>query len=288
MTKKLSGNTKNKVIIASILLGVMFVRILFETTVYNWTIPELIIPAVASPVIFVAFIMLTLSDKAYDIFNAQGIFAATSIAMVTGALTSYRMIVTGDRMVLLSLIAASALMICVQRFETLPVAVIIGGFVAVKHDSVAVAVIPAAVSAAYVCLSEKMKKNPVWQKLVFAVLEIALFAEAIHAFYIRRFTFSIYNFKGEIWDSIAVFVFVAVLLAFTVIAIKNKRTIGEILGYFLLAVFGILMTWTEMKTVVASSVAIIMMLTVVAKNGTIAETATDDIIKRIKEKTNKA
>lgn len=295
MLKNISWDTKDKIKVSLIMIAAVFCKVLFEAFAHGymsiWHHVVLVLLVAAS---FAAFLLVNMTEKSFSLFSAQGIIAAVTVFLVLGMVISYRYV---SREALIVIMLSSVSLICARKLYLLPITAVIGVVTAFNlipieiYDYAALSCVPVAVGASCVCLSEEIKKSAVWKKIVFAAMELIMLVSAVNAFYTRRFTFTFHALGTEMWDSIASFAAIIILLSLTVYAIKNKKHIGEIFGYIAPAAFGAVAMTQDGLHAILSSATMFMMIMTVVKDGSTSETAFENaaksVAKSVKSKSKK-
>lgn len=268
MIKNIQWDTKTKIKTAVILFLTFFAGIFFESVSRNWTSAKMLIFQFAAAAAFSAFVLVTAKEKCYSLKSVQGIATVISVVLAFGIVVS-RDFYNDDA--LRMLFFAPVLLICSQSVLLMPVAAVISIFVAVKYSGTAVIYMPAVVGAALIYLSSSVKESPVWKKILFAVSELAIIGAAIYAFYMRRYSLTVHSLVTEMWDSIALFIAVVVLIALAVVSVMKKRTVGEIFGYVVSAAFAVVPMFLYRAYALPASAAMLMLFPVICQNGLPAE-----------------
>lgn len=289
MLKNISKETKENLKIVPVVFLVMLAKIFFETIENGLTSPAEICLSVAAALAFTAYTFSVITEKGFQRISAQSIFVVATLVITLGFVVSYRLI---SMHVLMAVLFASLMIIFSQRFCTLPVAALLSVLFAVTENraeinSLAMNCVPAAIGVSLVYLSDKIKGSKAWQKIVLAVAELIMIASAVRVLYVFRFTITFHSFVTQMWDSIASFVAIAVLVILAVISAAKRKTAGEVFGYLSVAVFGVFPTFMDMKFPLVSAMTMFMMLTACAKEGMTADSVYDNAVKSISSKFKK-
>lgn len=283
MLKNISWDTKEKTKVSLILFFAVFSKIFFETLKVGMNQAEDIFIAAAAAIIFVVYFMTAVTDKAFRLCSAQGISVALMVIAVLSIIISFRLI---SREMLYSVIFSSVMILMAQHFYLLPVAALFGIVILFLENmpgiqSVLMSGVPAAIGVSCVCLSKQVKDSAIWKKIYFAVVELVMILTAAKAFSSRSNIMVFHNLKTQIWDSAASFAAIILFAALAVFAVKKGRTAGEFFGYIVVAAFGVMPMFMEMKYVLVSAMAMFMTVVVVSKEGNLADIVFDDIVKKI-------
>lgn len=289
MLKNGSKDFKEKIKFLLLLVLVVLSKVFFESIENGITEPKNIILAAAAGFAFSVYIIKVLTKEAFNLFTVQSLFAIITLVLTLGVVISHRLISAYS---LCSVLLASVMLLLAQHFYLLPVAAVLSvGIMLLENrpeiQSITMSCVPSVIGISCVCLSEELKKSAVWKKIVFAVSNLIMIASAVKVFYIFRFTVTVHSFVIQIWDSFASFAAIIILAVLAVWAIKTKKSIGEIFGYIVVAAFGIVPTFMEMKYVFVSAMAMFMMLTACAKDGMTADVLFDTAADFLKSKAKK-
>ena len=289
MLKNISWDTKDKLKVMLILFLVTLSKMFFESIENGFTSAFQIVLAIVTSLAFAVFIAISVDEKGFGLASAQGFSAAATVAVALGIVMSYRLI---SRESMYALLFASVMVLLAQRFYLLPVAAALGFVVSLFPNrldiySVAMSGIPAAIGVSCICLSEKIKESPIWEKIVFAVIQLFMIVTASRVFEMHRGIMTFHNVKTQMWDSAVSLVCIIVFIMLAVYFAVKKRNVGEIFGCVAIAAFGIVPITMEMKYVFASAMAMLMALTVVLKEGSAAEMFFDAAVKSVGKKIKK-
>ncbi len=291
MLKNGMKDFKENIKFLPILAVVMLSKIFFEAIESGMTEPRNIVVEIAAGLVFSFYMITALTRKSFGSFTVQSIFAILTVALLLGVVISYRLI---SFEVLFTVCFASFVIIASQHFYLLPVAAALSLLISFADtmpyiQSAVIICAPAAVAVSCVCLSDELKESAVWKKLVFAAEGLVLFAAAARVLYIFKFTITVHSFVTQIWSSIALLVAAIILLVFAVYAIKSKKSIGEVFGYFVAAAFGVVPAFMDMKYAFLSASVMLMMITLFVREGKTAESLFSSLIKSTASKAkNKA
>ena len=277
MLKNSQWDTKTKIKTALLMFFAIFAGILHESAGREWTSARMIFTQLGAAVAFAAFVAITVNAKAYSLKSAQGISILIMVAFVFLAVISRRYF---THEALLMLLFAPLMFICSQMTVLVPVAAVIGWYVALKHDGVAVMCMPAVVGASLVALSAQVEKSPVWKKILFVISEVAIIAAAVFTLYTRRYFITTYAFITDIWDSIGILLVAAMFIALAVVSIKKKRSVGEIVGYILSSAMAAVLMFMSTDYSLTGSCAMLMITPIVCQSGSLAEEIGDKLLEK--------
>lgn len=284
MIKNVAWDTKDKKISAVIFTFIFLGLLFFETMRANYIETSyMYIPFIAvTGILFSLFFITSIEGKWNRIFSAQGLISVATVVVVLGMTISEK--TTSTKEGLHALFITSIVVLLAQNFYLLPVAAAIGAVISAMAEkpeiqSTAISCIPAAIGVSCICLSEKLKDSAIWKKIIFALIQLVMFASYGYILYSRMYTITLHNLITEVWDSVASLIAVVVLFALVIFGLIKKKTIGEIFGCFALALMGIVPMFMQMKIVFISAMGMYMVLLAASKEGSVADEVFNDTVK---------
>jgi len=291
MIKNVAWDTKEKKISAVIFTVIFLSLYFFETMRASFNeITEILFIALGG-ILFSLFYITSIEGKWNRLFSAQGIIAVATVVVTLGMAESYS-IGTTTTAGMLIMFVAPVFLFMVQKIFFVPVVAIVSVVMAsmiTKPDiqMMVLTCIPAAIGMSCISFSKEIKESAIWKKIIFAVSQIAMLVSYGYTVYCRRFTITFHSLKTEVWDSVASFIAVIVLLVFAVYALKNKKPAFEIIGYLVIALTGIVPMFMEMKYAFFSAMAIYMVMLRASKEGSLADDVFNDTVKLFNPKNRK-
>ncbi len=284
MMKNIQWDTKTKIKTALVIFIAFFAGILYECLSWEWISLKSVLIQIAASVAVSLFVVFTVQEKGYSLQSSQSVAMAVSVALLMLMVTSRN---NFSSEALLMVFFAPVLLICSQVTVLMPAAALIGVYIVLEHDGVAVMCLPAAVGASLIYLSSKVKESAAWKKILFAVSEVVLIAAAVYAFCLRRYSLTLHSLITQVWDSIGIFVTIAALIALAVVSVIRKRPVGEIFGYIAGAALSAVPMFMYGAYSLPATAATFMIFPVICQDGLpageLADKALDAIVSKFKK-----
>lgn len=291
MLKNIAWDTKDKksaaIIFAVIISGQLFFEVM--RVGYN-SITEILLVALAA-ISFSLFFITTIEGKWNRIFSAQGIAAALTVVSALGLANSFEV---GNSTFegVYTMLAASVMLLLVQKIYFLPVVAIIGFVMSLLTEqpliqSITIFALPASIGLSCVYYSGELKDFAVWKKIIFIVSQIVMLAAFGYTIFCRRYTITFHSFITEAWDSLFSMIAVIILICFAVKTIIKKECIIRAFGYLLPALLSMVPMFMEKKYALISAMTLFMFILFASKEGSVADEIFDNIVYRLKPKNKK-
>lgn len=264
MIKNTQWDIKTKIKTFLILFFTVFLEIFYFAISREWNSASAIIAQIMAAIAFSVFVAFTTTEKGWKLGSPQGILMALSVILLLGVMASSVDLSTDLHMMM---IFTSLMLICSQKIMLVPVSAVLSVIVAVKYSEIATMCLPAVTGVSLMYLSEELKKSAVWKKILFAVSETVIIGSAVYTFWYRRYFLNINSLVTELWDSVIAVLVITILVVLIVISIKRKRSVFEIAGYIISAAFSVLPMFIYSSYAFPASVAGVMMLVVICRNG---------------------
>lgn len=284
MIKNTSKLTKTRVLAAVITFVVLFLRAIFEISqrgVLSFGKNMFLVFCCAS---FSLFFYLNITEKGEKLISGQGFSGIALLIAIAAGLFSYQ-IITYEMLLFLAVLSVSAL--AASSVLLLPVTAGIGIAIATNFNISTVAWLPSLIGAALVCYGSRVKGAKLWEKVVFAVSCIVMFATAVYSFYDRRYMFSFISLRANYKCYIPIILVAAILIFLAVKSIKNKVFFTDAIGYILPAVTLIVMVTMDVRFVVMNLVSVLAAMFMMFAKNEAANKYLDEIIETVKLKYKK-
>lgn len=299
MTKKLPTIGKNEILTVLVVFAAVFAKTLYEMSILGPILPETLIRVSVASVAFSVFLLVSFSKSIGRSFTGQDFVGVFALIYTLGVTIEMR-VIRFD--ILTFMVCLSVILLLAKNVYALIAAAVLSVFMSVFINYAAVVCIPAAIGVSMVIMAPKFvkakpaskkkskkaeakpKNDNIKEEIIFGVCQAIMFVAAIYAHYVRRFSMAAISFKYNIKLIIPILILDAVLIALTVIAIKKKRPVFEIVGYIIPALFSVMSMFMEYSLVATEASAVFFALFIMCGKGSLAGETVENIKEKLSEK----
>lgn len=298
MTKKLPTIGKNEILTVLVVFAAVFAKTLYEMSILGPILPETLIRVSVASVAFSVFLLVSFSKSIGRSFTGQDFVGIFALIYTLGVTIEMR-VIRFD--ILTFMVCLSVILLLAKNVYALIAAAVLSVFMSVFINYAAVVCIPAAIGASMVVMAPKFVKaksvskkkskkaappqdENKREKIIFFVCQAVMFAAAIYAHYVRRFSMAAISFKYNIKLVIPILILNALLLALTVLSIKKKRPVFEIVGYIIPALFSVMSMFMEYSLVATEASAVFFALFIMCDKSSFAGETVENIKEKLSEK----
>lgn len=300
MSKKLDFVNKNTILSTIIVFAVLCIRGLYEysqlgklQTVYV----VYVVAACAALTVFLFFELMPNISKEINAAGAVGIIGFVYLVVV--GVSEY--ILNYDALAFL--ISISVILLLTRNIWMLIAATCGSIVLAAFFNHAAIVCIPAFMGASFICfaplfkkerpLSKKQAKKVIRpeqpedkkkEKIIFAVCQSVMLVLTVYTCVLRRYTVTAAAFKYNLKFYFASVIVFALMIAFAVLAIKNKRGYVEAAGYLIPVVFMPMMILAEHTVAANSGTAMLFMLLIMCSRESLAAELAEKAFDAVREK----